>query len=177
MERFIFKLRPDGVYLFDVKKILERLNLAARMIASQEPSSVMVVSTHVYGIKAVEKFCEVTGCIPIVGKIPAGIFTNRTLRYYLEPSLVLVSDPRFDLQAVVEASIARKPVIAMCSTDSVCTNVDLVIPMNNRGRSSLPFAFWYLARRVLIERDRATPELLANLTIDQFTTQAVSEEE
>jgi len=49
--------------------------------------------------------------------------------------------------------------------------------MNNRGRTSLPFAFWYLARRVLIEKGLATPELLEKITIEQFTTQAVTEEE
>ena len=177
MERFIFKLRPDGIYLIDVKKTLERLNIAARMIAMHEPSKVIVVSTHVYGIKAVQKFCEVTGCVPIAGKIPAGILTNRTLKYYLEPDLVVVSDPRYDMQAIIEASIARKPVIAMCSTDNTYSNVDLVIPINNRGRTSLPFAFWYLARQVLIERGRATPELLKELTIEQFTTQPLTEEE
>ncbi|MEM1517897.1 MAG: 30S ribosomal protein S2 [Nitrososphaerota archaeon] len=177
MERFIYRLRADGVYLFDVKKILERLNIAAKMIAMNDLNKVVVVSTHVYGIKAVQKFCEITGAIPIAGKIPAGIFTNRTLKYYLEPALVVVSDPRYDMQAVIEASIARKPVIAMCSTDNTCSNIDLIIPMNNRGRTSLPFAFWYLARRVLIEKGLATPELLEKITIEQFTTQAVSEEE
>lgn len=177
MERFIYRMRPDGVYLFEAKKLLERLNIAARFMALFEPSKILVVSTHVYGIRAVQRFCEVTGCIPVAGKIPAGILTNRTLKYYVEPEVVLVSDPRYDLQAVIEASIARKPVIAMCSTDNVCNNIDLIIPMNNRGRTSLPFAFWYLARRYLIERGEATPELLSSLTIEQFTAQPVPGEE
>jgi small subunit ribosomal protein S2 len=177
MARFIYRQRPDGVYLFEVKKILERLNTAARFMALFEPVKILVVSTHVYGIRAVQRFCEVTGCIPVAGKIPAGILTNRTLKYYVEPEVVLVSDPRYDLQAVVEASIARRPVIAMCSTDNVCKDIDLIIPMNNRGRTSLPFGFWYLARRYLIERGEATPELLSSLTIEQFTAQPAVEEE
>lgn len=177
MERFIYKLRPDGVYLIDVKKILNRLNLVAHVISTHEPENVAVVSTHVYGVKAVNRFCQLTGCVPIAGKIPPGIFTNRTLSYYLEPELVLVSDPRYDVQAVLEAKIARIPVIAMCSTDNVYSNVDIVIPINNRGRTSLPFAFWYLARQVLIERGMATPELLSTITIEQFTAQPVEGEE
>ncbi|MCS7142887.1 MAG: 30S ribosomal protein S2 [Aigarchaeota archaeon] len=177
MERFIYKLRADGIYLIDVKKILNKLNMAARMITMHDPKKVVVVTTHVYGIKAVNRFCELTGCTPIAGKIPPGTFTNRVLSYYLEPELLLVSDPRYDAQAVFEAKVARIPVIAMCSTDNVYSNVDVVIPINNRGRTSLPFAFWYLARQVLIESGRATPELLSNMTIDQFTAQPVEGEE
>jgi small subunit ribosomal protein S2 len=49
MEPFIFKMRYDGVYLFDVKKILERLNLAAKLITYYPPDSIVAVSTHVFG--------------------------------------------------------------------------------------------------------------------------------
>jgi small subunit ribosomal protein S2 len=104
------------------------------------------------------------------------MLTNRVLKYYVEPEVVIVSDPRFDAQIVEEARIAKIPIIAMCSTDNTTSNVDLVIPINNRGRHSLPFAFWYLARRVLIERGQATPELLSSITLDQFITHGVAEE-
>ncbi|HID05006.1 MAG TPA: 30S ribosomal protein S2, partial [Aigarchaeota archaeon] len=176
MERFVFRMRPDGIYLIDVKKTLERLNIAARMISYFPPEKVVVVSTHVYGIKPVQQFCDVTGCIPIVGKMKAGIFTNKMLKNYMEPDLVVVSDPRYDSQAVEEAAIARIPVIAMCSTDNLCSNVDLVIPMNNRGKSSLPYAFWYLARRVLEERGALTPELEASIRPENFITETMEED-
>ena len=176
MERFVYRMRADGVYLIDVKKTLERLNIAARMISYFPPSEVVVVSTHVYGVKPVQKFCEITGCVPIVGKMKAGLFTNKMLKNYMEPSLVVVSDPRYDSQAVTEASIARIPVIAMCSTDNLCTNVDLVVPMNNRGRTSLAYAFWYLTKAVLSERGQLTPEVEATIRPEDFITEAVEEE-
>jgi small subunit ribosomal protein S2 len=168
MEKFIFRLRPDGVYLIDLNKIIERLNIAARFISYYRPEEVVVVSTHVYGVVPVRKFCEYTGCIPIVEKFEPGTFTNPSLKTYLEPGLVLVSDPRYDNQAVMEAKIARIPVIAMCSTDNMISNVDLVIPVNNRGRLALPYAFWYLARRVLMERGELTPELSERLKPEEF---------
>ncbi|MEM4295059.1 MAG: hypothetical protein QXV86_04750, partial [Candidatus Caldarchaeum sp.] len=56
MEQYIFKMRYDGVYLFDIKKILERLNLAARMISYYPLDKVVAVSTHVFGMKAVQKY-------------------------------------------------------------------------------------------------------------------------
>jgi len=168
MEKFIYRLRPDGVYLIDISKTIERLNIAARFISYFKPEDVVVVSTHVYGITPVKKFCEYTRCIPIVEHFEPGTFTNPSLRGYLEPELVLVSDPRYDNQAVIEAKIARIPVIGMCSTDNMITNIDLVIPMNNRGRLALPYAFWYLAQRVLIERDELTPELSEKLKPEEF---------
>ncbi|HDD42259.1 MAG: 30S ribosomal protein S2 [Thaumarchaeota archaeon] len=168
MEKFIYRLRPDGVYLIDISKTIERLNIAARFISYFKPEDVVVVSTHVYGITPVKKFCEYTRCIPIVEHFEPGTFTNPSLRGYLEPELVLVSDPRYDNQAVIEAKIARIPVIGMCSTDNMIANIDLVIPMNNRGRLALPYAFWYLAQRVLIERDELTPELSEKLKPEEF---------
>ena len=43
-ERFIYSVRPDGLYLFDVKKIDERIKIAAKFIARYEPPTVVVVS-------------------------------------------------------------------------------------------------------------------------------------
>jgi len=168
MEQFIFKQRPDGVYLIDINKTIERLNIAAKFISYYSPEKVAVISTHIYGTKPVQKFCELTGCIPITERFEPGSFTNPILETYIEPELILVSDPRYDRQAVIEAKIAQIPVIAMCSTDNTITDVDLVIPMNNRGRLALPYAFWYLARRVLIERGVLTPELAENIKPDDF---------
>ncbi|MEM0078985.1 MAG: 30S ribosomal protein S2 [Nitrososphaerota archaeon] len=170
MEKFIFKLRPDGVYLIDIDKTIERLNIAAKFISYYPPDKVVVISTHVYGVKPVKRFCELTGCIPITERFEPGTFTNPSLPTYIEPELILVSDPRYDNQAVFEARIARIPVIAMCSTDNTPKDIDLVIPMNNRGRMALPYAFWYLARRVLIERGVITEELANNIKPEEFIT-------
>ncbi|MEM3095693.1 MAG: 30S ribosomal protein S2, partial [Nitrososphaerota archaeon] len=63
MEPFIYRMRPDGVYLLDVKKTIERLNLAAKLISYYPPNKCVAVSTHVFGVKAVQKFAEATGCI------------------------------------------------------------------------------------------------------------------
>ena len=174
MEKFIYRLRPDGVYLIDINKTIERLNIAARFISFYPPEKVVVVSTHVYGTHPVQKFCELTGCIPITERFEPGSFTNPVLEAYMEPELVLVSDPRYDNQAVIEARIARIPVIAMCSTDNTFGDIDLVIPMNNRGRMALPYAFWYLAQRVLIERGVLTPELAENIKPEEFVAQPAS---
>lgn len=174
MRRFIFKLRPDGVYLMDVNRIVERLNIAARFISLFQPEKVVVVASHVYSIKPASKFCEMTGAIPIMETFMPGLFTNRVLPSYMEPNLLLATDPRYDAQAITEASIAGIPVIAMCSTDNLCENVDLVIPVNNRGRTSLACAFWYLARQVMAEKGQLTPEVEKQLILEDFMAQPIT---
>ncbi|RLE77598.1 MAG: 30S ribosomal protein S2 [Thermoprotei archaeon] len=158
MEQFIYGVRSDGLYLLDVRKTDERIRVAAKFIARYEPESVVAVSARQYGQRPVLKFCELTRIVPIVGRFLPGTFTNPALKTYLEPELVIVTDPRADAQAVREAAIMGIPVIAICNTDSSCSYVDLVIPANNKGRRALALIYWLLARQVLRERGEIPPD-------------------
>ena len=44
----------------------------------------------------------------------------------------MVADPRSDLQAIIEAKRIGIPVIALCDTENLLGNVDIVIPVNNK---------------------------------------------
>ena len=56
-----------------------------------------------------------------------GTFTNPSLPKYLEPEIVIVTDPQADEQAVLEATRAGVPVIALSNSDNITSKVDLVI--------------------------------------------------
>ena len=49
MMPFIYKVRYDGLCLFDVSKIDARLKVAAKFIARYDPKDVLVVSNRMYG--------------------------------------------------------------------------------------------------------------------------------
>ena len=152
MRRFVYKARPDGPYILDIRKTDERLRIAARFLSSFEPSTVLAVSARPYGFTPVTKFSEFTGSKHVVGRFIPGTITNPYLSNHIEAEVLLASDPKVDEQAIEEASRVGIPVIAIASTDAKLTNVDLVIPGNNKGRKSLALIYWLLARQILRER-------------------------
>jgi len=158
MERFIYSVRPDGLYLIDVRKTDERIRVAARFIAQFEPRKIVAVSARQYGQRPVQKFCSLTGCIPITGRFLPGTFTNPAFEEFIELDLLIVSDPKADHQAVSEAVSMGIPIVALCNTDSLCSFIDLVIPTNNKGRKALALIYWLLARQVLRERGELPPD-------------------
>ena len=152
MEQFIYRVRADGLFVLDVKKTDERIRVAAKFLARFEPSKIVAVAGRLYGQSPVEKFCQVIGANPIVGRFIPGMLSNPLYPKRLEPNVIIVSDPKADVQAVKEAANIGIPLVALCSTDNDFSFVDLVIPTNNKGRRALAVIYWLLARQILRER-------------------------
>jgi len=161
MESYVYKRKADGIHIINLRKTWEKLVLAARIIAGIEnPADVCVLSSRVYGTRAVLKFAHHTGATPIAGRFTPGTFTNQIQKAFREPRLLVVTDPQFDHQAITESAYVNIPVIALCNTDSPSRYVDVAIPCNNRGIQSIGTMWWMLAREVLYLRgiiSRKTP--------------------
>ncbi len=170
MNPFVFRIRPDGLFVLDVKKTDDRIRTAAKFLAQFEPSKIVVVSARLYGKTPVQKFCELTSAVPIVGRFMPGLLSNPSYEGHMEPEVILVSDPRADQQAVNEASTLGIPVVALCDTDNNVSQVDLVVPTNNKGRRALATVFWLIARQLLRERGELSEEAAPKMTIDDFET-------
>ena len=168
MEQFIYRVRADGLFVLDVKKTDERIRIAAKFLARFEPSKIAAVAGRLYGQSPVEKFCEVVGATPIVGRFIPGMLSNPLHPDRLEPGVIIVSDPKADVQAVKEAASIGVPVIALCSTDNDFSFVDLVIPTNNKGRRALAVIYWLLARQILRERGEIPEDGDISQTIEDF---------
>lgn len=177
MSPFIYRVRPDGLFVLDVKKTDERIRVVAKFLARFDPSKVAVISARLYGRTPVQKFCEATHATPLTGRFIPGMLSNPLYPNRIEPSVVVVSDPKADLQAVKEAAAIGVPVVALCSTDNDFIGVDLVIPTNNKGRRALAVIFWLLARQVLRERGEIAPDKDLPLSIDDFEAKVAKEEE
>ncbi len=149
MKEFIYKIRPDKLCVFDVKKINDRLRIAADFIARYDPEKVIVVSNRVYGRTPTKKFCEYTGCKVIDKRFVSGTFTNPEIEDYVEAELLLVTDPSSDQQAIKEAGLVGITVVAICDTNTRSKNIDFIIPSNNKGKNSLALVYWVLAKEIL----------------------------
>lgn len=176
MKPFITKASPEGLYMLDLDITLERIQTAAKFINRLGPDRLIVCSGRQYAETPVEKFCEALGSKKLLGRFMPGTLTNPSLPYYIEPKLVLVSDPQVDEQAVTEATNAGIPVIGIANTDNLTSNLDVVIPANNRGRKALATVYWLLVRQILIERGELKEEEPMKYEIDDFETKITEEE-
>lgn len=152
MERFIHRVRTDGLYVLDVSRTDSRIRTAAQFIANYQPDQILVASSRQYGRFPAEKFATAVGARARTGRFIPGTLTNPKYEGYIEPDVVVVTDPIGDAQAVKEAITVGIPVVAMCDSNNTTDNVDLVVPTNNKGRRALSVVYWLLANEVLDNR-------------------------
>ncbi|HKJ59336.1 MAG TPA: 30S ribosomal protein S2 [Halobacteriales archaeon] len=152
MERFIHRVRTDGLYVLDISRTDDRIRTAADFLANYPPEQILVTSSRQYGRYPAERFADAIGARARTGRFIPGTLTNPQYAGYIEPDVVVVTDPIGDSQVVTEAITVGIPVIAMCDSNNSTANVDLVIPTNNKGRKALSVVYWLLANETLDRR-------------------------
>jgi len=149
MKKFIFKVRSDGLYVLDVTQTDNRIRAAANFLAQYDPERILVVSARQYGQKPVKTFAKTIGARYFAGRFVPGTLTNPEIPKYVEPEILLVTDPAADNQALSEGLNISVPIVALCDANNETRNVDLVIPTNNKGRRALACIYWLLTREYL----------------------------
>lgn len=177
MEPFIYRVRPDGLFVLDVKKTDDRIRVTAKFLSRFEHAKIAVAATRLYAQEPIRMFCKLTGATPLIGRFIPGQLSNPQYPGRIDPEVIVVSDPRADAQAVKEAGKVGIPIVALCSTDNEFAGVDLVIPTNNKGRRALAVIFWLLARQLLRERGELAADKDPPVTIDDFEAKVTREEE
>ena len=170
MERYVSgRKKEDGINVLNLYTTWEKLRLAASIIvAIENPADVVVCSSRLMGQRAVLKFAHYTGATYSAGRFTPGRFTNQIQKTFLQPRLLIVTDPRTDHQALTEASYVNVPTIALCDTDSPLSRVDCCIPCNNRGPQALGLLYWMLAREVLRMRRSIARNQPWDVKVDLF---------
>uniref|UniRef100_A0A1J3EC89 40S ribosomal protein Sa-2 n=1 Tax=Noccaea caerulescens TaxID=107243 RepID=A0A1J3EC89_NOCCA len=118
MERYVFKRRNDGIYIINLGKTWEKLQMAARVIvAIENPKDIIVQSARPYGQRAVLKFAQYTGANAIAGRHTPGTFTNQMQTSFSEPRLLILTDPRTDHQVMPKQTFIQPILILILPAD------------------------------------------------------------
>lgn len=168
MNPFIESVRNDGLYLLDLSQTDERIRTVAEMLARYEPSDILVASSRQYGHRPAEMFAKIVQGESRTGRFIPGTMTNPEISGYLEPEVLIVTDPMADQQAIAEATKIGIPVVALCDSNNKVTNVDVVIPANNKGRKALAAVYWLLARETAKQQGRLPEGAEFNFSIEDF---------
>jgi small subunit ribosomal protein S2 len=166
MKRFIYRVRGDGLYILDIRETDDRIKTAARFLSQYEAPEILVVTSRQYGQYPARKFAETIGGTAATGRFIPGMLTNQNLNGYMEPEVVVVTDPIGDSQAIKEAVQCGIPIMALCDTNNMTSYIDLVIPTNNKGRKALSMVYYLITREMLRIRGITT-----SLTIEDFETE------
>ena len=168
MEPYVHKVRDDGLRILNVNMTSEKIIEAANFLNGYEAGDVLVVSARQYGWKPAKKFANRCGFSCIAGRFTPGRLTNPEMRHFIEPKIIVLTDPAADAQALREAVNIKIPVVAMCDSNNLTNNVNLVIPGNNKGRRSLALIYWLLSREILRIRGELGNDEDPEETIDDF---------
>lgn len=166
MEDFIYKIRPDGLYVLNLQKIDERVRLVINFLSNYDPKDILVVSRRENGWKPVRLLEKHTGIRAFAGRYPPGLLTNPNLDDFIEAKVIVVTDPWPDRNIIRDAMKIGIPVVAMADTNNQANFTDLILPCNNKGRKSLGLMFYIITREYLVKRGvnksvddlKATPE-------------------
>ena len=165
MQPFIYKTRPDGLSVLDIKKIDVKLGEFADWLAKFAPEDILVVSRRENGWKPVRVFGKTLGVKHFSGRYPPGMLTNPALEAYTEGKVLLAVDAWPDRNAISDAKKAGMQVAALCDTNNTDFQLDFLMPANNKGKKSLGLVFWALAREY--SKRRGMAEVTA--TLEEFT--------
>src|SRR5579871_1951368 len=168
MRRFVYKVRYDGLHVLNIKETDRRIRLAAKFLAGIPSEKILAVSQRQYGQKPVKVFAKAIGAVSYSERFVPGCLTNPNLAEYIEPKVLVVTDPATDQQALSEAVSIGIPVIGLCDVNNETRNVDLVIPANNKGRVALATLYWLLAREVLQARGGTAAQAPYELSVEDF---------
>ena len=168
MANFIYKTRPDGLSVLNLKKVDERIGMAINMLCQYEAKDIIIISRRENGWKGLKLLHKLTGMQVFIGRYPPGILTNAALDTFMESKIMMVCDPWPDKNAVLDANIIGIHVIALCDTNNQSNNIDLVVPCNNKGKKSVGLVFYLIAREYMKRRGLLKPDEELPAKMEEF---------
>lgn len=151
MREYVYRRKADGVAVMNTKKIDDKIEIAANFLSQYSPEDICVCSKRDAGNKALEAFGNALNA-RIYKKYMAGTITNSFLKTFFEPKIMFVVDPWLDKNALNDAVKIHIPVLALCSTNNSISNIEAVVPCNNKNAKSIGLILYIIAKLYLEKR-------------------------
>lgn len=166
-DKFIHRSRADGLKVLDTAKIDERLKVLINLVSKYEPSEFAIMGRRENAKKPLSVLSKLLGCDVFTGRYLPGKLTNAILKDFKEYKLVIVCDPLTDKNILNEAFELGVFTAGFCDTNNKPAKLDLVIPINNKGKRSLGLALYLVTKHYLVNKG-IMKEADFNLKIEDF---------
>ena len=165
---FVHKSRADGLKVIDTAITDEKLKALINVVSKYEPSEVAIMGRRENAKKPLQMLKALVGFDVYTGRYLPGMMSNAELESYKEYKLVIVCDPLTDKNILEEAFDLGVFTAGFCDTNNKFSKLDLVIPINNKGKKSLGLALMILAKHYMINRG-IIKEKEFTYTLDDFS--------
>jgi len=150
--KFIHRSRADGLKILDTEIIDERIQLLINVLSKYEPSEIVIMGRRENAKVPLNVFSKLIGCDVFTGRYFPGKLTNASLKDFKEYKIAIVCDPLTDKNILNEAFEQGIFTVGFCDTNNRTSKLDLVVPINNKGKKSLGLAFMLIAKHYLINK-------------------------
>lgn len=148
MEPYIFHVKKNQLAVLDLNTTDEKIREVGEFLSEYDPSEILVVGRKELARRPINAFSDALGTKLIAGRFMPGTLTNPQSEDFMEPEVVIVTDPEEDFQAIEEAAQSNIPVIAIADSGNELENIDHVIPGNNKAENSIGLVYYLLAQQV-----------------------------
>lgn len=177
MEKYIFHVKKNQLSVLDLNQTDERIRSAARFLSKYSPEEILIVGRKEASRMALDAFTEEIGNKKIAGRFMPGTLTNPQSEDFMEPEVLIVTDPEEDAQAIDEAVDAKIPVVALADSGNSLEDIDFAIPANNKAENSVGLVYYLLADKLQEENGRKIELNLSDFRPESEETEEDEEEE
>jgi len=152
MEKYIFHVKKNQLAVLDLNQTDERIRSVARFLADYNPEDILVVGRKELARQPIKAFADSVGAKTIAGRFMPGTLTNPQSENFMEPEVVVVTDPEEDAQAIDEAVDVKIPVVSLADSADKLEDIDLAIPANNKAENAIGLVYYLLAQQIAEEK-------------------------
>jgi small subunit ribosomal protein S2 len=165
--KYIQKSRADGLKIIDTEMIDAKLKVLIKFLSKYDAADIAIMGRRENAKKPLQLFSKLLGCDVFTGRYLPGKLTNASLTDFKEYKVVIVCDPLTDKNILNEAFETGTFTIGFCDTNNKTNKLDLVIPINNKGKKSLGLALMLVAKHYLANKG-ILKESDFKYTVDDF---------